>query len=94
MSQSAVVSPIAAVDPVGAAILAARLARLADRLGAAAVELAGADPGGSGLWRGPAREAFVAARSLAHTRLTAAADAAGAAAATAARAAELAAQGV
>jgi len=79
------------VDPAAAALLAARLARLAERLEWAAVELAAADPAASGRWRGPASAAFDAARSCAHERLVAAADAAGAAAAMAARAAELAA---
>lgn len=63
-------------------------------MGAAAAELAGADPGGGDSWRGVAREGFVAARSLAHGRLITAADAASDAASMAERAAELAALGV
>jgi hypothetical protein len=70
-----------------AAVLAARLSHLAVRLDAAAVELVAADPVP---WRGPARDAFVAARSVAMDRLAAAAGAAHAAASIARRAALLA----
>ena len=98
MSQIATMSPAsgfapAAIDPAAAAIVAARLTKLARRLDDASLGIAGADPGDHGLWRGPARAAFTAARSLAHARLVAAADAAGDAAAMATRAADLAAMG-
>ena len=82
---AAVAAAIAMAD--AAALLASRLTHLAARLDVATIELAAVEPVS---WRGPAREAFAAARSIARDRLAASAEATHAAAALAHRAARLA----